>query len=56
MMNLKEFEVWFVAGSQHLYGEATLKQVAQHSQEMALQMTQSGKFFHMLAGLEMMEG
>ena len=43
MMNLKEFEVWFVAGSQHLYGEATLKQVAQHSQEMAQQMTQSGK-------------
>ncbi len=43
MMNLKELEVWFVAGSQHLYGEATLKQVAQHSQEMALQMTQSGK-------------
>ncbi len=43
MMNLKEFEVWFVAGSQHMYGEATLKKVAQHSQEMALQMTQSGK-------------
>jgi L-arabinose isomerase len=43
MMNLREFEVWFVAGSQHLYGEATLKKVTQHSQEMALQMTQSGK-------------
>ncbi len=23
MMNLKEFEVWFVTGSQHLYGEET---------------------------------
>jgi len=22
MMDLREFEVWFVAGSQHLYGEA----------------------------------
>src|SRR4030066_1930246 len=43
MMDLKEFEVWFVAGSQHLYGEATLKKVGQHSQEIALQMTQSGK-------------
>jgi L-arabinose isomerase len=43
MMDLKEFEVWFVTGSQHLYGEATLKKVAQHSQEMAQQMTQSGK-------------
>ena len=28
-------EVWFVTGSQHLYGEETLKQVAQHSQEIA---------------------
>src|SRR4030066_1055188 len=43
MMDLKEFEVWFVAGSQHLYGEATLKKVGQHSQEIALQMTQSEK-------------
>ncbi|OGO11372.1 MAG: L-arabinose isomerase [Chloroflexi bacterium RBG_16_47_49] len=43
MMDLKEFAVWFVAGSQHLYGEATLKKVGQHSQEIALQMTQSGK-------------
>ena len=42
-MDLKEFEVWFVAGSQHLYGEATLKKVAQHSQEMAQWMTQSAK-------------
>jgi L-arabinose isomerase len=33
--NLKEFEVWFVTGSQHLYGEETLKQVAAHSQKIA---------------------
>ena len=31
-MDLKKFEVWFVTGSQHLYGEETLKQVAAHSQ------------------------
>jgi L-arabinose isomerase len=35
MTNLKEFEVWFVTGSQHLYGPETLKQVATHSQEIA---------------------
>jgi L-arabinose isomerase len=35
MINLKNFEVWFVTGSQHLYGEETLKQVAAHSQTIA---------------------
>ena len=35
MTDLKKLEVWFVTGSQHLYGEETLKQVAQHSQEIA---------------------
>lgn len=35
MINLKEFEVWFVTGSQHLYGEETLKQVALHSQTIS---------------------
>jgi len=28
-------EIWFVTGSQHLYGEETLKQVAEHSKEIA---------------------
>ena len=35
MINLKSLEVWFVTGSQHLYGEETLKQVAEHSQTIA---------------------
>lgn len=35
MKSLQPLEVWFVTGSQHLYGEETLKQVAQHSQEIA---------------------
>jgi L-arabinose isomerase len=35
MFNLKQFEVWFVTGSQHLYGSKTLKQVAFHSQKIA---------------------
>ena len=43
MIDFKAFEVWFVTGSQHLYGEATLKKVAEHSQEMANSLTQSGK-------------
>jgi L-arabinose isomerase len=34
-LNLKQFEVWFVTGSQHLYGPETLKAVALHSQEIA---------------------
>jgi L-arabinose isomerase len=36
-------EAWFITGSQHLYGEETLKKVTQHSSEMAQWMTQSGK-------------
>jgi len=35
MIRLKQFEVWFVTGSQHLYGPETLKAVARHSQEIA---------------------
>ncbi len=31
-INLKSLEVWFVTGSQHLYGPETLKAVAKHSQ------------------------
>lgn len=32
---LKQFEVWFVTGSQHLYGEETLRQVDEHSKIIA---------------------
>jgi ribulose kinase len=35
MLVLTEFEAWLITGSPHLSGEATLKKVAQHSQEMA---------------------
>ena len=35
MIGLKEFEVWFVTGSQHLYGPETLGQVGAHAQEIA---------------------
>jgi L-arabinose isomerase len=33
--SLKHLKVWFATGSQDLYGEETLKQVAAHSQEIA---------------------
>jgi len=35
MFNLKNLEVWFVTGSQHLYGPETLKHVAANSREIA---------------------
>ncbi len=35
MIDLKKIELWFITGSQDLYGEETLKQVAQHSQIIA---------------------
>ncbi len=35
MIDLKEYEVWFVTGSQHLYGDAALKIVAEHSQQIS---------------------
>lgn len=34
-MDLSNYEVWFVTGSQHLYGPDTLKQVAEHSKQIA---------------------
>jgi L-arabinose isomerase len=43
VIDFKMFEVWFVTGSQHLYGEETLKKVAEHSQEMTQNLSQSGK-------------
>ena len=41
MKNLKNHEVWFITGSQHLYGEETLKQVARDSQEIADELNNS---------------
>ncbi len=41
MINLKQLNVWFVTGSQNLYGEETLNQVAEHSQEIVKALNQS---------------
>ena len=35
MLDLKSYEVWFVTGRQHLYGEETLRQVDEHSKIIA---------------------
>jgi L-arabinose isomerase len=35
VIDLKQYEVWFVTGSQHLYGPETLEKVAEHSREIA---------------------
>lgn len=41
MNDLKHLEAWFVTGSQHLYGEETLRQVATHSQQIAKELDAS---------------
>lgn len=41
MLDLKQFEVWFITGSQHLYGEETLRQVDEHSQIIARHLGQA---------------
>lgn len=43
MIDLKQFEVWFVTGSQHLYGEETLNQVAEHAQQIAAGLDKAGQ-------------
>jgi L-arabinose isomerase len=41
MKVLSQYEVWFVTGSQDLYGPETLKKVAEHSQEIATALQRS---------------
>lgn len=43
MINLKELEIWFVTGSQDLYGEETLKEVAEHSQQVARSLNEAAQ-------------
>ena len=37
---MKQLEVWFLVGSQHLYGAATLKQVADHAHTITSQLNE----------------
>jgi L-arabinose isomerase len=43
MIDLKKLEVWFVTGSQHLYGEETLRQVAGNAKTIAKALDRSEK-------------
>ena len=43
MLDLKKLDVWFVTGSQHLYGDETLRQVAEHAQTVARALDTSAK-------------
>jgi L-arabinose isomerase len=43
MFDLKKLEVWFVTGSQHLYGEETLNKVAEHSLQIARSLNSAGQ-------------
>jgi L-arabinose isomerase len=43
MINLSNFDVWFVTGSQHLYGEEVLQTVAEHSKTIAKALDTSEK-------------
>ena len=41
MKDLKKSQFWFITGSQHLYGEETLKEVAEHSKIMVEKLNQA---------------
>lgn len=43
MRKMKDFEFWFVTGSQHLYGPETLRQVAEDSAKIVDGLNASGK-------------
>ncbi|MBI5471020.1 MAG: L-arabinose isomerase [Ignavibacteriae bacterium] len=41
MIDLKQYEIWFLTGSQHLYGPDTLRSVAEHSELIVKELAQS---------------
>jgi L-arabinose isomerase len=43
MIDLSKNEIWFLTGSQHLYGDETLKRVAEDSRTIAESLDRSGK-------------
>ena len=43
MQNTNDYEFWFVAGSQHLYGEEQLKNVARDAEDIVKKLNASGK-------------
>ena len=43
MIDFRTMEVWFATGSQHLYGDQTLKTVAVHTNEIAGELARGGR-------------
>src|SRR4051812_10883969 len=43
MIDLKQLEVWFVTGSQHLYGDETLREVDDHSMQITKAFNQAAQ-------------
>lgn len=43
MIEIAQKEIWFVTGSQHLYGEETLRQVAENSQQIVKGLNESSQ-------------
>jgi L-arabinose isomerase len=43
MIQLNQLEVWLLTGSQHLYGDEVLRQVAEHSEAIARALSESEK-------------
>src|SRR6266404_7657110 len=43
MKDLQLPEIWFITGSQHLYGQQTLEQVAAHSRQMVQELNTSAR-------------
>jgi L-arabinose isomerase len=41
MIDIRKYEAWFITGSQHLYGEKTLLQVAEHSEDIVKELNNS---------------
>jgi L-arabinose isomerase len=41
MIDLSQFSVWFVTGSQHLYGDEALEQVGEHARQIVQRLSQS---------------
>ena len=41
MIDFSTMELWFATGSQHLYGEQTLKIVAAHANQIAGELAQA---------------
>ena len=42
MIETKKYQFWFATGSQDLYGEETLVQVAEHSRAIVEELNRSG--------------